>query len=58
MIETLILLLEVGDLSLIFECFKILFRAAQMHRSYDEARYWAGQARIISLAMADPGRVI
>lgn len=35
MVETLILLLEVGDLGLIFSCFRLLFRAALMHRSYD-----------------------
>jgi|JI6StandDraft_1071083.scaffolds.fasta_scaffold07268_14 hypothetical protein len=58
MIESLLLLLEVGDLALIFDCFRILFRAAHMHRGYDEACYWAGQGRIIALAMGDPGRVI
>jgi len=29
-----------------------------MHRSYDEASYWAGQGKIIALAMGDPGRII
>lgn len=58
MIEVLILLLEVGNLRLLFDCFRILYKAAMMHRSYEEARYWAGQGRVIALAMSEPGLII
>ena len=58
MIETLILLLEVGDLGLIYDCFRVMFKAAQMHHSYNEARYWAGQGKIIALATGEASRII
>jgi hypothetical protein len=58
LVETFILLLEVGNLSLIFECLRVFFTAASLHRSFDEARYWAAQAKILAIEIGDPGKVI
>lgn len=58
LIETFIMLLEVGNLGLIFDCFKVFFTAACLHRSFDEARYWAAQAKTLAIETGDPGKVI